>query len=69
MADWTFTDAKTLVLTIKPGISFHDGTPCDAQAVKFNLDRGRQDQGSNIKADLSSITSVDVTGPLQVSNT
>lgn len=66
LADWTWPDPKTLVLTIKPGILFHDGTPLDAEAVKFNLDRGRTDARSNIKADLSSIASVEVTGPLQV---
>ena len=66
MAEWSYADANTMVLNVKPGIVFHDGTPCDAQAVKFNLDRGRSDQRSNIKADLSSIGSVEVTGPLQV---
>lgn len=66
LADWSYPDAKTLVLNIRPNILFHDGTPCDAQAVKFNLDRNRQDARSNLKADLANIASVDVTGPLQV---
>jgi len=66
MAQWRYPDPKTLVLAIRPGIVFHDGTACDAEAVKFNLDRGRGDQRSNIKADLSSIDSVAVTGPLEV---
>jgi ABC-type transport system substrate-binding protein len=66
LADWSFPDPKTMLLTIKPGINFHDGTPCDAQAVKFNLDRNRQDARSNLKADLASITAVDVVGALQV---
>jgi ABC-type transport system substrate-binding protein len=66
MARWEYPDPTTMVLTITPGIEFHDGTPCDAEAVKFNLDRGRTDARSNIKADLSSIESVEVAGPLQV---
>jgi peptide/nickel transport system permease protein/peptide/nickel transport system substrate-binding protein len=66
LAEWSWPDPKTLLLNIKPGILFHDGTPCDAAAVKANLDRGRSDQRSNIKADLASVASVDVTGPLQV---
>ncbi|MFT3778438.1 MAG: ABC transporter substrate-binding protein [Ottowia sp.] len=66
MAEFRFSDPKTLVLDIKPGISFHDGTPCDAEAVKFNLDRNRQDARSNVKADLVAVESVGVTGPLQV---
>ncbi len=66
MAEWAYPNPLTMVLTVKPGIQFHDGTPMDAEAVKFNLDRGRGDQRSNIKADLSSIASVEVTSPLQV---
>jgi ABC-type transport system substrate-binding protein len=66
MARWEYPDSTTMVLNINPGIEFHDGTACDAEAVKFNLDRGRSDARSNIKADLSSIASVEVTGPLQV---
>ena len=66
MAEWTFADPLTMVLKIKPGITFHDGTPMDAQAVKFNLDRGRQAQRSSVKADLSSIASIAVNGPLQL---
>ena len=66
LAAFNFPDPRTLVLDLRPGISFHDGSPLDAAAVKFNLDRGRQDARSNIKADLSSVASVDVSGPLQV---
>ena len=63
---WKFSDPTTLVLNIRPGITFHDGTPLDAEAVKFNLERNKSDQKSNIKADLASLASVEVTGPLQV---
>lgn len=63
---WKFTDPKTLVLDLESGVKFHDGTPMDAAAVKFNLDRSRGDPRSNIKIDLASVDSVDVTGPLQV---
>ncbi len=66
LASFNFPDPRTMVLDIKPGISFHDGTPLDAAAVKFNLDRGRQDARSNIKADLQNVAQVDVSGPLQV---
>jgi ABC-type transport system substrate-binding protein len=66
MAKWAFPDPKTMVLDITAGIKFHDGTPLDAEAVKFNMDRNRTDQRSNIKPDLSSVEAVEVTGPLQV---
>ena len=66
LASFTFPDPQTMLLEIKPGITFHDGTPLDAAAVKFNLDRARQEQRSNIKADLQNVAQVDVTGPMQV---
>jgi len=66
LAKWSYPDPKTMVLDIVEGIKFHDGTALDAEAVKFNLDRNRQDQRSNVKADLTSVESVEVTGPLRV---
>lgn len=32
-------DAKTYTFKLKSGVKFHDGTPFDAEAVVFNLDR------------------------------
>lgn len=66
MAEWSFPDATSMVLNLKPGILFHDGTPCDAAAVKFNIDRNRGDAVSNLKADLASITAVAVVSPTQL---
>ncbi len=66
MAEWSFPQPTTMVLNLKPGITFHDGTPCDAAAVKFNIDRNRSDLRSNLKADLASIGDVEVASPTQV---
>lgn len=63
---WSYSDPQTLVLNIRGGVTFHDGTKLDAEAVKFNLDRNKTDKRSNIKADLVAVSSVDVTGPQQV---
>src|SRR3981189_3274789 len=63
---WSNPDPKTLLLNIRAGVAFHDGTPLDAAAVKFNLDRARTDPRSNIKGDLVTVESVEVTGPQQV---
>ncbi|WP_153505964.1 ABC transporter substrate-binding protein [Cumulibacter manganitolerans] len=57
---WENPDPKTLVLHLQQGVTFHDGTPFNADAVKFNLDRGRTNPVSNVKAELASVTSVDV---------
>ena len=50
------TNAKTLTLSLKNGIKFHDGTDFNASAVKWNLDR----YVASKRADLASIKSVDV---------
>lgn len=55
---WETPNDKTLILHLQEGVTFHDGTVFDAEAIKFNLDRIRSDQ-SNI-SDLSSIESVEV---------
>lgn len=63
---WSAPDPQTLLLNIRAGVVFHDGTACDAAAVKFNLDRARTDPRSNIKNDLITVESVEVAGPMQV---
>jgi len=65
-ASWSFPDPKTLVLTLQPGVTFHDGTPFNAAAVKFNLDRNRTANLSNIKRDIASIAEVEATDDLTV---
>ena len=35
---WTVSaDGLSWVFTLKPGVMFHDGTPCDAEAVAWNI--------------------------------
>ncbi len=63
---WKFTDAKTLVLDLVEGVKFHDGTDFTPEAVKFNLDRYKDDKRSNVKADIGTMDSVAVTGKNQV---
>ena len=63
---WTFTDPTDAGARLVEGVNFHDGTPFNAEAVKFNLERYKNDQRSNVKADLASVDSVEVTGKNQV---
>ena len=35
----TATDPQTIVVELKPNIKFSDGTPLDAEAVKFSIER------------------------------
>jgi ABC-type transport system substrate-binding protein len=63
---WSFPDPKTLVLQLRQGVQFHDGTPFDATAVKFNLDRIRQLPRSTIRADVASVDTVEVVSQSEV---
>jgi len=63
---WSFPDPKTLVLDLREGVKFHDGTPFDAEAAVFNLERARGGERSNVKANLRAVERIEATGPLQV---
>lgn len=44
-------DARTWLFQLRPGVTFHDGKPCDAQAVADNLARmARPDKGYTLGA-------------------
>jgi peptide/nickel transport system substrate-binding protein len=59
-------DGLTLTLTIREGVVFHDGTPLDAEAVKYNLERSKNLPGSNRASELAQLESVEVAGPYTV---
>ncbi len=61
---WEFPDDHTLVLTLKEGVTFHDGTPFDAEAVKFNIERINS-ENSNIP-DLEKVERVEVVDEITV---
>jgi ABC-type transport system substrate-binding protein len=62
---FTYKDSQTLVLDLVEGVSFHDGTPFDAEAVKFNLERSRTHPRTTTRADLDSLASVEVVSKYQ----
>jgi ABC-type transport system substrate-binding protein len=64
--EWRFSDPTTLVLDLFDGTEFHDGTPFNAEAVKFNLDRYRNDPRSNVKSDLNTVQGISITGKSQI---
>ncbi len=60
---WTVADdGMSVAMTVREGVVFHDGTAFNAQAVADNIERSQTLDESRRKSELSSITSVDVTG-------
>jgi peptide/nickel transport system substrate-binding protein len=60
-------DYSVWTITLRPGITFHDGEPLDAAAVKLNLDTVRSGPlGGFVLANLKTVT---VAGPLTVTVT
>jgi peptide/nickel transport system substrate-binding protein len=63
---WETPDPKTYLFHIRQGVKFHDGTDLNADAVKFNIDRYLTDKASRRKAEIDTVTSVDVMDPYTV---
>ncbi|CAN5805453.1 ABC transporter substrate-binding protein [soil metagenome] len=57
------SDLKSLTMKLRKGVLFHDGTPFDALAAKFNLDRvaapGSKAPASGFVSDIESVVVVD----------
>ena len=47
---WKYTDPKTLVMQLRSGVTFTDGTPFDAAAVRANLEYAKHAVPSNFAA-------------------
>jgi peptide/nickel transport system substrate-binding protein len=59
-------DGKAITFTLRKNVTFHDGTPFDAAAVKFNIERMKTMPDSKRKAELAPIATVDVLSPDKV---
>lgn len=59
---WEFPDALTMVLTIRKGITFQDGTPFNAEAVKTSWDRVIASKEMVKAAATAALESVEVDG-------
>ena len=65
---WTVSpDGLRLTFHLQPNVRFQDGTPCDAAAVKFNIDRTLDPAtASAFRSILAPIKAVQATNPLTV---
>ena len=57
---------ETLVIRLRPNVTFHDGEPFDAAAVKYTLERHLTLPGSFRRGEISAIDHVEVIDPLTV---
>jgi peptide/nickel transport system substrate-binding protein len=57
---------RTVTIKLRPGVKFNDGTPMDAESVRFSLDRHRTLKGSNRASELASVEAVEVADPRTV---
>ncbi|MCJ8140843.1 ABC transporter substrate-binding protein [Falsirhodobacter halotolerans] len=65
--DWAYSDdGMKLVMNLREGVVFHDGEPMDAEAVVYTINRNMTLPESRRKSELSSVASIEATGPLQV---
>lgn len=59
-------DDRTLVVTLREGVRFHDGGTMDAEAVRYSLNRHLTMQGSFRRGELAGMEAVEVVDPLTV---
>ena len=61
---WKYAkNGKSVTFTLRPGLTFTDGTALNAQAVKENIQRGQKQANSTIASELAVISSVVVNSP------
>src|SRR5262247_1002182 len=46
---------RTVTIKLRPGVKFNDGTPMNAEAVRFSLDRHLNMKGSNRRSEIDLI--------------
>jgi peptide/nickel transport system substrate-binding protein len=61
---WQTPDPKTLILKLRQGVKFHDGTDFNAEAARINFDRMANDPKSVRKGEVANIATAEVVDPL-----
>ena len=64
---WSWSDdGLALTMKLRPGVTFHDGTPFNAAAVVANIDRSQNLEESRRKSEVKSITSTEAVDDMTV---
>ena len=68
--EWELTEPTTMVIKLRSGVKFHDGTDMTAEDVAFSLNRHRDpDVGSFLATFHDRVKNVEATGPLDITIT
>ncbi|TQM11338.1 ABC transporter substrate-binding protein [Pseudonocardia kunmingensis] len=59
-------DGLALTMSLRDGVTFRDGTPLDAEAVRVNLERAAAMESPVVSKRLEQVTGVEATGALEV---
>ncbi len=59
-------EGRALLLTLRPGVRYHDGEAMDAAAVVAGLNRHLTANGSTRRGEMGPVTAIEAVGPLQV---
>lgn len=60
---WEYTDPTTVVMHLRKGVKFHDGSDFNAEVAKWNLERMTTNKKSYAKVNTENIKTVDVVDP------
>ena len=63
---YRYEDPTHLVITLRPGVTFHDGEKLDAEAVKYKLTRDLTAKGSMRAGEINAIQAIEVIDPLTI---
>lgn len=63
---YEYADPKTLIIHLRAGVKFQDGTDLDAAAVKYTLERDLSIQGGARKGEIGAIDHIEIVDPLTV---
>lgn len=65
--EWSWNDDQTqLTMQLREGVTFHDGTPFNAEAVAYNIERSQTLEESRRKSEVASITGTEVLGEYEI---
>jgi peptide/nickel transport system substrate-binding protein len=65
-ASWENPDPQTYIFKLRPGVTFQDGTPLNADAVEYSLNRVRNDKTAFTYTDLTAVSKIEKPDPATV---